>query len=143
MNKRMIPNDRGKLKFHVKAMTRRAQPAIQKDRLLKSLSSTETFVIRATTPTINPIFAIAEPMAFPKAIPESPIMLAVAETTNSGNVVATLTRVAPMTILGMREMRAMVTLESTNKSPPLAIITKPNAHKSTFRAIAMNVGMRI
>jgi hypothetical protein len=38
-----------------------------------------------TVPTIKPILQIQDPTAFPRAIPESPSALAVAETTSSGS----------------------------------------------------------
>ena len=69
---------------------------------------------------------IHEPIAFPSAIPESPTLLAMADTTNSGVVVARLTNVPPMTNRGIRSACPMSTLESTNRSPALGDQTEPD-----------------
>ena len=88
-------------------------------------------VSRATVPTISPMLQIHEPTAFPRAIPESPRVLAVTDTTSSGVVVARLTSVPPMTKRGMCSARPMTRLESTKRSPPLPISASPMVIRTT------------
>jgi hypothetical protein len=86
----------------VKTTTSTAADTIQAARLTKSRFSTSTGVSKATVPTIRPMLQMQEPMALPSAMPESPTLLAMADTTSSGVVVARLTSVPPMTNRGMR-----------------------------------------
>lgn len=88
---------------------------IQAARLAKSRGSAPTGTMMATVPMIRPMLQIHDPTAFPSAIPESPMPLAVADTTSSGVVVARLTRVPPMMNRGMPRARPMWTLESTKQ----------------------------
>ena len=81
----------------------------------------------ATVPTMSPMLQMQEPTALPSAMPESPIVAAVADTTSSGPVVARLTSVPPITKRGIRSARPIWTLESTNRSPPLATRANPMA----------------
>ena len=96
-------------------MTRTAAPHIHTERVMYASRSTLTRVTRATVPMIKPILAMTEPTALPKAIPESPIELAVADTTSSGIVVAKLTIVPPMTMRDTRRARDIWMAESTNR----------------------------
>jgi hypothetical protein len=50
---------------------------------------------------IKPTLQMQDPTAFPSAIPESPALLASADTINSGIVVARLTKVPPMMMRGI------------------------------------------
>ena len=84
------------------------------------------------------MLAMAEPMALPMAMPDSPCQLAVADTESSGAVVARLTRVVPMTMRGTRRWLAMDTLDST-KYPPLRISSAMLATKTRIaRRIALS-----
>jgi len=56
-------------------------------------------------------------------------MVAIKEVRNSGMVVATLTRVAPITMVGMFNRLAKERLASVNQSAPLIINRRPRIKK--------------
>ena len=112
------------MRSHVNTTSSTAAAAIQADRLTKSRRSTSTGTNSATVPAIRPMLLMQEPTALPSAMPESPTLLAMADTTSSGVVVARLTSVPPMTNRGTRSACPMLMLESTKRSPPLA--SRPN-----------------
>ncbi len=58
-------------------------------------------------------------------------MVAIKEVKNSGMVVATLTRVAPITMVGMFNFLARERLASVNQSAPLIIRRRPRIKKIT------------
>ena len=76
---------------------------------------------------IRPVLAVTLPMALPIAISTLPSCAAMAETSNSGSVVARLTTVAPTISLGIPDTSAIHVAASTNTSPPFTIRTIPTA----------------
>ena len=86
----------------MKTTTSTAAETIHAARRTKSRFSTSTGVSSETVPTISPMLQTHDPTAFPSAMPVSPALLAIADTTSSGVVVARLTRVPPMTNRGIR-----------------------------------------
>jgi hypothetical protein len=71
-------------------------------------------------------------MELPTAVSGWFIKLAMKDTQNSGKVVATLTMVAPITILGTPVASAMLTAEPTNQLAPLVMIENPAKNRSIF-----------
>ena len=74
---------------------------------------------KKTIPKISPRFAIGDPRTVPRTIPEFEDAPAKNAMRVSGNVVATLTRVAPIRSWGIPRRLATSTLASPSQSAPL------------------------
>ena len=72
------------------------------------------------------MFAILEPITFPKAISLLPFKTACKLTNNSGAEVAKETTVIPTTKVEIRIFKAKATDPLTNNSPPKKSKSKPN-----------------
>ena len=62
-----------------------------------------------TVPSIGPVLHATLPTAFPRAIEVSPLAAAPVETSSSGRVVQTLTKVAPIINSGITAIRYSLT----------------------------------
>ena len=102
-----MPSERLIVRSSVNSTTSTPPALIHAARFAKSLGSVPTGVMIATVPTMRPMLQIHDPTALPSAIPESPMLLAVVDTTSSGVVVAKLTRVPPMMKRGTFSARPM------------------------------------
>ena len=80
-------------------------------------------------------FAVTLPTEVPKAISGIPCAEAKIETKISGNVVATLTSVAPIINLGILATVAIRVALSTKTSLPFTVKRSPVANKTTANAI--------
>ena len=76
-------------------------------------------VINKTIDKTNPIFAILDPITFPREISEWPDKAAWILTINSGAEVAKETTVIPITILDNENFKDKATEDFINQSPPL------------------------
>ena len=85
--------------------------------------------ITAVIPNTNPILAILEPIIFPKAISEYPLIAACKLTNNSGNEVANETTVIPITSFDNLNLNDKATEERTKNSPPTTNNNKPKITK--------------
>ena len=74
--------------------------------------------IIAVIPKTNPIFAILEPITFPKAISGAPSKAACKLTKSSGAEVAKDTTVIPITNFEIFNLKDNATEERTRNSPP-------------------------
>ena len=79
----------------------------------------------AVIPNTKPMFAILDPMTFPKAISEKPPNAACKLTNNSGAEVANETTVNPMIIFEILNLKEMATEDLTKNSPPTTNNTNP------------------
>ncbi|GFZ87097.1 hypothetical protein GCM10011531_17830 [Aquaticitalea lipolytica] len=76
------------------------------------------------------MFAILEPITFPKAISEEPSNAACKLTSNSGADVANETTVIPMTSLEILNLKDNATEERTKNSPPITNKISPKITQS-------------
>ena len=76
------------------------------------------------------MFAIFEPITFPKEISLKPLRAASILTNNSGADVAKETTVKPITIFDKRSLKDKATEERTKNSPPTTNSNKPRKTKS-------------
>lgn len=81
--------------------------------------------IIAVIPKTSPIFAIFEPITFPKEISENPFKAACKLTINSGAEVANETTVSPITIFDKFNLKESATEDRTKNSPPITNSVKP------------------
>ena len=77
--------------------------------------------IRAEIPIPKPIFAILDPMIFPKTKSPDPLSAANIDTTNSGKLVPKATTLRPTKIGGTSSAVAISLAPSIKKSAPLRI----------------------
>jgi len=81
---------------------------------------------RSDTPRISPMFAMFDPIIFPKTKPVTLLLIAEIEVNNSGADVAIDTTVNPTRIGGMPRLVARSFDESDSKSPVLTKMITPN-----------------
>ena len=84
-------------------------------------------------PKIKPILHIHDPMALPIAMSVVFCIVAIADTENSGSVVAALTMVAPIITFGICVASAIFTAASVNQSAPLLIRATAKAKSNRFQ----------
>ena len=79
----------------------------------------------AVIPSTNPIFAMLDPITFPREISENPAKAACKLTNNSGAEVAKETTVNPIIILEILNLKEIATEDLTKNSPPTTNKTNP------------------
>ena len=92
----------------------------------------------AVIPKTRPIFAMLDPITFPKEIKGYPSIAAWTLTNNSGAEVANETTVNPITILDKWNFKESATDERTKNSPPTTNNVNPNRMKTIFIYININ-----